>query len=120
VTISAALIGALVASSSAQSYLDGSSKARGDFGQMNRSYSTYRYAAPNVNRTFSYEPAPAVKTDKTDKTNSDSQKANNNTAPKAKAPSTTTRSYSYEPSMGASNNSRSSSTPLYLVPKTLR
>ena len=120
VTVVAALVVAFVGSSSAQSYLDGSAKARGDYGQVNRSTSQpmFRSAAPNSVRSYSYEPAPAVKTDKA---KVDTNKAKSNVAPKTNAaPNTTTRSYSYEPSMGMSGSSRSSSTPLYLVPKTLR
>lgn len=125
-TAVAALVVALVSSSSAQSYLDGSAKARGDYGQMNRSSSQpmFRSVAPSNVRSYSYEPAPAVKTDKSDKTDKakgDSNKTKSNVAPKANAaPNTTTRSYSYEPSRETSNSSRSSSTPLYLVPKALR
>jgi hypothetical protein len=121
VTAVAALVAAFVSSSFAQSYLDGSAKARGDFGQMNRSSSQpmYRSMAPSNVQSFSYEPAPAVKTDKADK--ADNNKAKSNVAPKANvAPNTTTRNYSYEPSMGTSSSSRTSSTPLYLVPKSLR
>src|SRR5260221_12560355 len=47
-----------VGNAMAQSYLDGSAKARGDYGQMSRNQSSpmYRYSAPSQ-RSFSYEPA---------------------------------------------------------------
>ena len=128
-----------VASLWAQSYLDGSSKARGDYGQMSRSWSTPSYRVTTPSRSFSYEPAPAVKTDKSDSTKvksnaspkasdnstakaKDNTSANANAAPNATAQrnSQSTRQFSYEPSMGVTNSRRSSSTPLYLVPKTLR
>ena len=56
-----ALVAGIFISSSAmaQSYLDGSSKMRGDYGQMSRSQSgmSYRATVPNVQRSFSYEPS---------------------------------------------------------------
>ncbi len=51
-----------VNSAMAQSYLDGSAKARGDYGQMSRSSVSpmYRATAPIQERSFSYEPAPSA------------------------------------------------------------
>jgi hypothetical protein len=115
-----------VANSWAQSYLDGSAKARGDYGQMPRisrtvSQPTFQANAPSATRSYSYEPAPAVKANKGDSTNSkakSSPSAKANTAPNATANNRSTRVYSYEPGMGVSNSNRSSSTPLYLLPKS--
>jgi hypothetical protein len=112
---------------SAQSWLDGSSKMRGNYGQagVSRSVSggtVYRAPviarAPAATRSFSYEPAPATGTvkkapDTTKKT--EIAKADN----AKKAP--VTRSFSYEPTLGSTSSPAvRSQTPLYLVPKSLR
>ncbi|HEY2827129.1 MAG TPA: hypothetical protein VGJ04_05970 [Pirellulales bacterium] len=119
-----------VVSSWAQSYLDGSAKARGDYGQLSRisrssAQPMLRATAPSVTRSFSYEPAPAVKTDKAGKGADTNDKAKTDSsakaAPNAAASTQSARSYSYEPSMGsASASAARSQTPLYLVPKSLR
>jgi hypothetical protein len=118
----------------AQSYLDGSAKARGDYGQMSRSQSvpSYRVTAPSQQRSFSYQPVPTPTTDQPSQPsgdcgcgNADSGKAgasNQATAPQggvAQRGTQTYRAYSYEPGMSSGTlRSRSNSTPLYLLPKT--
>jgi hypothetical protein len=132
----------------AQSYLDGSAKARGNFGQAGASSTwnggySYRApasaivrqqsapstvaktpAAPAPNavakapekadtRTFSYEPQASG----CGSANGAATSAPNATAKKDNG---TTRSYSYEPAERTNSAPRSSQTPLYLVPKTLR
>jgi len=119
-----------VASSWAQSYLDGSAKARGDYGQLSRISRSYsqpmlRATASSATRSFSYEPAPAVKTDKAGKGADTNAKSKSDSSTKAAlnaaANTQSTRSYSYEPSMGTTSTpiARSQAT-LYLVPKSLR
>jgi hypothetical protein len=121
-----------IGSAMAQSYLDGSAKMRGDYGQMSRSQSSpiYRYTTPNQQRSFSYEPAPPAQqpspsTGGCGGGHADSGKdtaSNPPAAPQAgiaQKGTQTYRSYSYEP--GTSNRtlrSRSNSTPLWALPKT--
>jgi hypothetical protein len=119
---------------SAQSWLDASSKMRGDYGQAgaSRSYggsTVYRApviaSAPAATRSFSYEPsaatpAPAASTAKKAPATDTVKKVPESTKrvdTTKKAP-TTTRSFSYEPSYSAP--AARSQTPLYLVPKSLR
>jgi hypothetical protein len=118
--VSAVLL-VFVASSWAQSYLDGSAKARGDYGQLPRisrsiSQPTFQAAAPRAERSFSYEPAPAVKTEKAKSNPS----AGTNAMPNATANNRSTRSFSYDPAAGENGavRTRSSSVPLYLLPKS--
>ncbi len=118
-----------ISSAMAQSYLDGSAKARGDYGQMSRSQSrpTYRYMAPSPQRSFSYEPAQAATQSSQPSTgcgcgDTASVNAANNSAPHASVAqrgTQTYRAYSYEPGMTTgSMGSRSGSTPLWALPKT--
>src|SRR5215471_21414426 len=64
VAIVASLSVVAIGSALAQSYLDGSSKMRGDYGQMSRrittSRPTYTATAPTQTRSFSYEPSRAA------------------------------------------------------------
>ena len=116
----------------AQSYLDGSAKARGDYGQMSRSQSSpvYRYATP-TQRSFSYEPAlnntqPAQTSGDCGcgSANGDKSAANNSpAAPQggvAQRSTQTYRAYSYEPStsVGTMRSGRSAATPLWALPKS--
>jgi hypothetical protein len=113
----------------AQSYLDGSSKARGDYGQMSRSQSRsmYQATAPTQQRSFSYEPAPtAAKPSQPANGNADNGKTNASNQPAspqgtvAQRGTQTYRAYSYEPGAGTSSGtmrSRSGSTPLWALPK---
>jgi hypothetical protein len=106
-----------VASTWAQSYLDGSAKMRGDYGQLpriSRIVPMYQAAAPTVARSYSYEPAPNTKVEK-----GNTAKSNPIAAPNATAQrnTRTTRSFSYEPGMGVSFV-RSFATPLYELPKS--
>jgi hypothetical protein len=107
-----------ISSAMAQSYLDGSTKARGDYGQMlGRSVSpTYRATAPIQARSFSYEPAPG---------NADSGKTaatKQPTAPRgsvARKDTKNNRTYSYEPGPETGTmRSRSGTTPLWTLPKS--
>jgi hypothetical protein len=122
---------AIVASGNAmaQSYLDGSAKMRGDYGQMSRRVITSRPAytatAPSQTRSFSYEPsqaapAPAPATSGYGGGNVASS-ATAAPAPTAQKDAGTVRSFSYEPSMRANSAPPArAQTPLYLVPKTMR
>lgn len=104
-----------------QSYLDGSAKARGDYGQMeirsNRSGSYYYYYRAPATETAQQESNANGQTGS--QTNAQQQAPNsvaeNNTQ--------TTRSYSYEPgtaasSMGMAERRSNSSQPLWALPKT--
>jgi hypothetical protein len=127
------LTGMLASSSAmAQSYVDGGSKARGDFGQLSRSQArmTYRAGATSAQRSFSYEPAPNVaqqsqSTGNSGRANSDSNKTSANTQPSAPQGNVAQRgeqnyrAYSYEPGMSnGTTRSRSGSTPLWALPKS--
>jgi hypothetical protein len=120
-----------------QSYLDGSAKMRGDYGQMSRSQSSpmYRYTAPSQQRSFSYEPAqqapsaaqPAPTNGGCGCGTADSGKTAASNQPAAGQGSVaqrstqTNRSFSYEPGTTSSNGAmrnRSSSTPLWALPKS--
>lgn len=117
-------------SAMAQMYLDGSAKARGDYGQMSRNQSrpTYRYMAPSQQRSFSYEPStsaaqPAQATDGCGCATSGSASASNQpAAPQggvAQRSTQTYRAYSYEPGTTVGTmRGRSNSTPLWALPKT--
>ena len=125
------------------SYLDGSAKARGDYGKTSSSTSrqsrpcgVYRSApatvrpesssdaaaqAPTQERSFSYEPSQQQQSSSGCGCNTTTEQA-----PATTRRSTQTyRSYSYEPSMGSSPRrmqssraQRSSRTPSYLLQKT--
>jgi hypothetical protein len=116
---------------SAQSWLDGSSKMRGDYGQMSRSVVTarpmYQATAPNGQRSFSYEPAQAASAPAPAANGCDCGSAPSAAtaapAPMAQTQTQSTRSFSYEPSTRAGVASpmvRGAQTPAYLVPKSLR
>ncbi len=121
---------AAIGSATAQSYLDGSSKMRGDYGQMMRSQSQpmYRATAPTQQRSFSYEPAPVtaqpsqpangnMESGKTDASNQPASPQGS----VAQRNTQTYRAYSYEPNAGTSNGmmrNRSGSTPLWALPKS--
>ena len=113
VAVVAGLSMAGVGSAMAQSYLDGSAKMRGDYGQMSRSQAspTYRATAPSQ-RSFSYEPTPsAAQPAPTQPATPQSSVAQKGTQ--------TYRSYSYEPGTPSSSmRSRSNSTPLWALPKS--
>lgn len=113
-----------------ESYLDASSKMRGEFGQTSRRATEYRpmyrasaptlaqqQPAPNAEQRFSYEPRQIAG----DSRSSASDSANKN-APNATAQrdTRTYRSFSYEPGTApsAAMRSRSNSTPLYALPKS--
>ncbi|HZZ26652.1 MAG TPA: hypothetical protein VFE46_01490 [Pirellulales bacterium] len=103
-----------IGSAMAQSYMDGSSKMRGDYGQMSRSQlrPTYQAAAPAQQRSFSYEPTP-VTAQPTQPGSAQGSVAQRSTQ--------TYRAYSYEPNAGTSSGtmrSRSGSTPLWALPKS--
>jgi hypothetical protein len=134
VSVVAGLVALAVEMASAQSWLDASSKMRGNFGQAGASSSVgggtvYRApvtaSAPAATRSFSYEPpaatpAPAASTAKKAPT-TDTVKKVPDTAKKvetAKKAPATTRSFSYEPSYSAP--AARPVTPLFLVPKSLR
>jgi len=118
------LLALAVEAASAQSWLDASSKMRGNYGQAGASSSVsggtvYRAPtiarAPAVTRSFSYEPAPVTGTvKKAPDTAKKTETAKTETAKKAPV----TRSFSYEPSYSAP--AARSQAPLYLVPKSLR
>ena len=113
------------AAMAAPSYLDGSSKARGDYGQGIGSFAApmYRTTSPSVARSYSYEPSQNLAASKPVSPKADASAkvetkkstagaiANNNTR--------STRSYSYDPSSDSASASirSSSSTPLFLLPK---
>jgi hypothetical protein len=109
----------------AQSYLDGSSKMRGDYGQMSRP--VYRQAAPMIAernaagtpRNFSYEPSQAAPVNGGCGCGAAPSAPTAAPAPIAQGPTQTYRAYSYEPS-GRANSAIGSQTPLYLVPKSQR
>jgi hypothetical protein len=107
-----------VNSAMAQSYLDGSAKARGDYGQMSRNSVSPMYwtTAPIQQRSFSYEAAPS---------NSDSGKTaatKQPTAPQgsvARKDTKNDRTYSYEPGPATGTmRSRSGTAPLWALPKS--
>jgi len=109
---------------SAQSWLDASSKMRGNYGQAGASSSfsggtVYRAPviarAPAATRSFSYDPAAAAGTvKKAPAATKKTETAKTEVAKKAPV----TRSFSYEPSYSAP--AARLQTPLYLVPKSLR
>jgi hypothetical protein len=118
VAVVAGLSMAEVGSAMAQSYLDGSAKMRGDYGQMSRNQAspTYRSTAPSQ-RSFSYEPAPSAAQP------AQSQSAQTQPATPqgsvAQKGTQTYRSYSYEPgTQSGTMRSRSNSTPLWALPKS--
>ena len=133
VAVVAGLSIAGIGSAMAQSYLDGSAKARGDYGQMSRNQSRpmYQATAPTQQRSFSYEPAPATAQPsqptggcgygnaESGKTIASSQPANPQGGV-AQRDTRTYRSYSYEPGTTSSGTmrNRSNSTPLYALPKS--
>jgi hypothetical protein len=124
----AVVVALSAATASAQSYLDGSSKARGDFGTGSRgavmqSRPMYQ-AAPSTQRSFSYEPAPRAD-QPSQNAKSGSAKVDSKapmTAPKAdmRKETRTYRSFSNEPgtSGGTMRSRASSQTPTYLLPKS--
>jgi hypothetical protein len=128
----AAIALAGIGSALAQSYLDGSAKMRGDYGQMSRSQASpmYRYTTPNQQRSFSYEPdqpasQPSQSTSGCGGGHADNGKAttsNPPTAPQGGIAQKGTQaysSYSYEPGTSSGTmRSRSNSTPLWALPKT--
>jgi hypothetical protein len=119
----------LATSAMAQSYLDGSSKMRGDYGQMSRSVMTsrptYTATAPAQTRSFSYEPsqstpAPAPVANGCGCGGASSDQAAT-PAPTAQRDTGTVRSFSYEPSIRVNSAPAArAQTPAYLVPKSLR
>jgi len=124
------------ASAMAQSYLDGSSKMRGDYGQMSRSVvtsrPTYTATAPTQTRSFSYEPSQAAPAPAPAESGCGCGGCGCGCAAAPNAPAAapaptaqrdagTVRSFSYEPP--ARTNSAPAAraaTPLYLVPKSMR
>src|SRR5262245_22711054 len=145
VSVVAGLVALAAEMASAQSWLDASSKMRGNYGQAGASSSVgggtvYRApviaSAPAATRSFSYEPsqatggcgsaatpAPAASTAKKAPATDTVKKVPDTTkkVETAKKAPATTRSYSYEPSVRSySAPAARSQTPLYLVPKRLR
>jgi len=129
VLMTAVVIGLYATSSAlaAPSYLDGSAKARGDYGQMSRGRSgmMYQNTSPSVQRSFSYEPSQnAIASQKSDsKKSSDSAKSEtkkpDSSGAMAQRETRTYRSFSYEPgTAGGTMRGRSGSTPLWALPKT--
>ncbi len=132
VSVVAGLVALAAEIASAQSWLDASSKVRGNYGQAGASSvggTVYRAPviarAPVATRSFSYEPsaatpAPAASTAKKAPATDTVKKVLDTTkkVETAKKAPTTTRSFSYEPSYSAP--AARSQTPLYLVPKSLR
>jgi hypothetical protein len=134
VSVVAGLVALAAEMANAQSWLDASSKMRGNYGQAGASSSISGgmvYRAPVIarasaaTRSFSYEPsaatpAPAASTAKKAPATDTVKKVPDTTkkVETAKKAPTTTRSFSYEPSYSAP--AARSQTPLYLVPKTLR
>src|SRR5262245_12163572 len=148
VSVVAGLVALAAEMASAQSWLDASSKMRGNYGQAGASSSVsggtvYRAPviarAPAATRSFSYEPSQATggcgsvpvpaastatKAPATDtlKKAPDTKKVD--TAKKvetAKNAPTTTLTFSYQPSVRSySAPATRSQTPLYLIPKSLR
>jgi len=127
--IAAAGLSIVAGSAMAQSYLDGSAKMRGDYGQLSRraitSQPAYTATAPAQTRSFSYEPsqgtpAPAPAAGVGGYGNAPSR-ATTAPAPTTQRDTGTTRSFSYEPSMRANSAPAArAQTPLYLVPKSMR
>jgi len=111
-------------SAMAQSYLDGSSKMRGDYGQMSRSVMsrpTYQATAPAQTRSFSYEPSQSTPAPAANGCGGASNDKAAAPAPTARSDAGTVRSFSYEPSMRANSAPAARpQTPAYLVPKSLR
>jgi len=114
------------ASAMAQSYLDGSSKMRGDYGQVSHSIMTtrptYTATAPTQSRSFSYEPSQAAPAPAADGCGCGGASSDKTATPAPTARKDAgTRSFSYEPSMrtNAAPAARPQ-TPAYLVPKALR
>ena len=132
-SIAAAAVGLSIVAGSAmaQSYLDGSAKMRGDYGQMSRSIvttrPTYTATAPAQTRSFSYEPSQSAPAPAPAAGGcgcgcggpaSDQAAA---PAPTAQRDTGTVRSFSYEPTMRVNSAPAGRpQTPAYLVPKTLR
>ena len=113
------------AAMAAPSYLDGSSKARGDYGQGVGSVAAPTYRATPAVRSFSYEPSQNLigSTEKSKANNSAKVETKKATAPAtaAQKDARAMRSFSYDPAAGTgavSNRVRGSSTPLYSLPKT--
>ncbi|HEY2827742.1 MAG TPA: hypothetical protein VGJ04_09105 [Pirellulales bacterium] len=121
-----------IGSAMAQSYLDGSAKARGDYGQTSHSQTSpmYRYSTP-TQRTFSYEPAPSTAQPAQPAGGCGSGTASSGTSAANNPPAApqggvaqrgtqTNRSYSYEPgtSSGTMRSSRSNAAPLWALPKS--
>jgi hypothetical protein len=122
VSVAAGLVALAAEMASAQSWLDASSKMRGNYGQAGASSSVsggtvYQAPviarAPAATRSFSYEPAPATSTVKKAP---DTTKKAETAKTETKAP--VTRSFSYDPPISAP--AARSQNPLYLVPKSLR
>lgn len=131
VAVAASLSVLATGSAMAQSYLNGSSKMRGDYGQMPRSASTarpmYQATTPSGERSFSYEPSQAAPAPAPAANGcgcgSAPSTATAAPAPMAQSQTQSTRSFSYEPSTRAGVASpmvRGAQTPAYLVPKSLR
>src|SRR5262245_19954184 len=140
-SVAAGLVALAAEVASAQSWLDASSKMRGNYGQAGASSvsggTVYRAPviarAPATTRSFSYEPAqatggcgsapaPAASTaTKAPATDTVKKAPDNKKVETAKKAPTTTRTFSYEPSVRSySAPATRSQTPLYLVPKSLR
>jgi hypothetical protein len=115
----------------AQSYLDASSKARGDYGQASQntgrtSRLIYSAAAPSELSNVASEPSPAAKTEPTAVGKQTDE--SDDTANTDRTDTQTSRRDWYEPernsyergSFSTGSRGSGSATPLYLVPKSLR